>query len=40
MINVNAHEAHDPLVQHPELQGVKLYYDPVEPLAEDEWPSA
>ena len=38
MTSVNIHEAPDPLVQHPELQGAKFYYDPMEPLTEDEWP--
>ncbi len=27
----------DPLIQHPEISAVKFYYDPVEPLAKDEW---
>lgn len=28
----------DHLKMHPELQGVKLHYDPTEPLLEDAWP--
>ena len=27
----------NPLTQHPEISAIKFYYDPVEPLAEDEW---
>lgn len=30
----------DPLIQYPELTGVKFYEDPVEPLSDDEWPEA
>ncbi len=29
----------DPLKQHKKLLGVKIKYDPTEPLSEDEWPS-
>ena len=29
----------NPLILHPELQGVQFHYDPLEPLADDEWPS-
>jgi antitoxin (DNA-binding transcriptional repressor) of toxin-antitoxin stability system len=32
-------EVIDPLIQHSELQGIQFSYDPIEPLAEDEWPS-
>lgn len=32
-------EALDPLLQHHEIQAIKFYYNPVEPLAEDEWPT-
>lgn len=28
----------DPLVQHEELLGVQIKYDPTAPLCEDEWP--
>jgi prevent-host-death family protein len=28
------------LLVHPGLRGIKIGYDPVEPLAEDEWPEA
>jgi antitoxin (DNA-binding transcriptional repressor) of toxin-antitoxin stability system len=28
----------NPLTMHSELMGVKFYADPMEPLAEDEWP--
>lgn len=28
----------DPLKQHDELKKVTLYYDPTEPLTDDEWP--
>lgn len=28
----------DPLKMHRELQGVKVCYDPTEPLSSDEWP--
>lgn len=28
------------LLAHPELRGIKIGYDPVKPLAEDEWPEA
>lgn len=28
-----------PLERCPALQGVKMYYDPTQPLTEDEWPS-
>ena len=29
----------DPLQKHAILQGVKIHYDPVSPLTEDEWPT-
>lgn len=28
----------DPLVQHPEIMGIRFYEDPSLPLAEDDWP--
>lgn len=28
----------NPLILHPELQGVKINYDPTLPLTADEWP--
>ena len=28
----------DPLVQHPELSGVKFHEDPILPLTEEDWP--
>ncbi len=30
-------ECPDPLKMYPQLQGVKLHYDPTEPLSLDEW---
>ncbi len=29
----------NPLQQHSILQGVKIHYDPIAPLTEDEWPT-
>lgn len=28
----------NPLTQHKEIMGVKIFYDPVTPASEDEWP--
>jgi antitoxin (DNA-binding transcriptional repressor) of toxin-antitoxin stability system len=32
-------KAKNPLKQHKKLLGVKINYDPTEPLSEDEWPT-
>lgn len=30
----------DPLRKNPDLSGIVLHYDPVEPLQDDEWPES
>jgi prevent-host-death family protein len=34
------HKAQDRLKLHPQLSRIKIGYDPVEPVAADEWPEA
>lgn len=35
---VPAETSTDPLIKHKEIMNVKIAYDPVAPLPEDEWP--